>query len=163
MGLMPAESGPLIKLLRLPLASNGALRLPLLSNTLPMKSIVCFALLLLVALPFSGMAASAHRKGKLLHVVSFKFKETASKEDIRRVEEAFHALKAKIPGVEKLVWGTNVSPEKHDKGFTHCWVLTFNSEKDRDAYLVHPDHKKFGELVGPFLGDVFVVDFWSHE
>lgn len=128
----------------------------------PMKTIFCLGLLLLTALPLTGLAAS-HKKGKLLHVVSFKFKETATKEDIRKVEDAFHALKTKIPQVQKLVWGTNVSPEKHDKGFTHCWVLTFNSDADRDAYLVHPDHKKFGELVGPYLGDVFVVDFWSRE
>lgn len=128
-----------------------------------MRFIVCLGLLLCVAVSLTASAAPSQRKGKLLHVVSFKFKETATKEDIRRIEEAFHGLKAKIPQVQKLVWGTNSSPEKHDKGFTHCWVLTFNSDADRDAYLVHPDHKKFGELAGPFLGDVFVVDFWTHE
>ena len=29
--------------------------------------------------------------------------------------------------------------------------------------LVHPDHKKFGGIVGPVLGDVFVIDFWAQE
>jgi hypothetical protein len=57
--------------------------------------------------------------------------------------------------------GINVSPEGLDKGFTHCFILTFKSEKDRDAYLVHPDHKAFGGLVGPVLDDVFVIDFWA--
>jgi hypothetical protein len=57
----------------------------------------------------------------------------------------------------------NNSPEKHNKGTTHGFILTFNNEKDRDAYLVHPDHKKFGELVGPLLADVFVIDFWAQE
>lgn len=128
-----------------------------------MKYSFFLGILLCATLPFTAFAASSHRKGKLFHVVSFKFKDTASKEDIRKVEEAFHSLKTKIPQVQKLVWGTNSSPEKHDKGFTHCWILTFNSDADRDAYLVHPDHKKFGELVGPFLADVTVIDFWSRE
>ena len=71
------------------------------------------------------------------------------------------ALKEKIPGIASLDWGTNVSPEKHDKGFTHCFVLSFASEKDRDAYLPHPAHKAFGKMLGPILDDVMVIDFWS--
>jgi hypothetical protein len=51
-----------------------------------------------------------------------------------------------------------VNTQAH-KGFTHCWLLTFNSEKDRDAYLVHPDHKEFVKLAGPLIEDVFVIDF----
>lgn len=102
-------------------------------------------------------------KSQLLHVVSFKFKDSATKEDIRKVEEAFRALKSKVPQIKKLVWGLNNSPEGLNKGCTHAWVLTFASEADRDAYLVHPDHKEFGKLVGPLLGDVFVVDFWTKD
>ena len=67
------------------------------------------------------------------------------------MEDAFRALKGKIPEIISYEWGTNVSPEKHDKGFTHGFILTFKSDKDRDTYLVHPAHKKFGELVGPVL------------
>src|SRR5689334_18579138 len=100
-------------------------------------------------------------KGKLLHVVSFKFKESATKEQIKQVEDAFAGLKKKIKEIKDYQWGTNVSPEKHDKGFTHGFILKFDSAKDRDAYLVHPDHKEFGKLVGPVLADVFVIDFWT--
>ena len=110
------------------------------------------------AAPAQDAAAS---KGKLYHVVSFKFKEDASKEQVRQVEEAFAALPGKIPAIASFTWGTNVSPEKHAKGFTHGFVLTFDTEKARDEYLVHPDHKKFGALVGPVLADVFVIDFWG--
>ena len=102
-------------------------------------------------------------KSQLLHVVSFKFKDSASKDDIKKVEEAFRALKSKVPQIKKLVWGLNNSPEGLNKGCTHAWVLTFGSEADRDAYLVHPDHKECGKLVGPLLGDVFVVDFWTKD
>lgn len=115
-----------------------------------------------LALIFAFAFAVAAAEGKkLYHVVSFKFKDTASKAQIKEVEDAFRDLKKKIKEIQSYEWGTNVSPEKHDKGFTHAFILAFNTEKDRDAYLVHPDHKAFGKLVGPVLADVFVVDFWT--
>ena len=104
--------------------------------------------------------ASAGKK-ELLHVVSLKFKPGATPEQIGLVEKAFEGLKEKIPGITSLKWGTNVSPEKHAKGFTHCFVLTFASDKDRDVYLVHEDHKAFGQVLGPVIDDVFVIDFWA--
>ena len=117
-----------------------------------LTSLLCAALL-------AGLTASAVAADKLQHVVSFKFKSTASPEDIKKVETAFGDLKKKIPQIKSLEWGTNVSPEKFNKGFTHCWVLSFASAKDRDTYLNHPDHKAFGSLVGPVVDDVFVIDF----
>jgi hypothetical protein len=116
---------------------------------------------ILSAILVSGMMVSATAADKLQHVVCFKFKTTATAQDIKQVEEAFQALKQKIPQVVTLEWGTNVSKEKRDKGFTHCFVLSFKSEKDRDTYIEHPEHKAFGKLVGPVLDDVFVIDFWS--
>lgn len=116
---------------------------------------------ILSAILVSGMMVSAHAANGLQHVVCFKFKTTATAQDIKQVEEAFQALKQKIPQVVTLEWGTNVSKEKRDKGFTHCFVLSFKSEQDRDTYIEHPEHKAFGKIVGPVLDDVFVIDFWS--
>jgi hypothetical protein len=116
---------------------------------------------ILSAILVSGMMVSANAADKLQHVVCFKFKTTATAQDIKQVEVAFEALKQKIPQVVTLEWGTNVSKEKRDKGFTHCFVLSFKSEQDRDTYIEHPEHKAFGKLVGPVLDDVFVIDFWS--
>ena len=98
---------------------------------------------------------------KIRHVVCFKFKEDATKEQIAKVEKAFEDLKKqkKIVEIENLEWGTNNSPEGLNKGFTHCFILTFADEKARDAYLPHPDHKAFGEVLKPILADVFVIDF----
>jgi hypothetical protein len=126
-----------------------------------MKTLSLILVVSFVAAIATWAAEAQGKNSRLLHVVSFKFKDTATQEQIKEVEDAFRALKGKIPGIVSLEWGTNVSPEKFAKGFTHCWVLSFQSDKDRDAYLVHPDHKKFGALLGPVLGDVFVIDFWS--
>jgi hypothetical protein len=126
---------------------------------------IALAVVLVLSLVSGVVAADSAtaKKGKLHHVVALKFKEGTSKEQIKEVETAFRDLKKKIKEVNSLKWGTNVSPEKHDKGFTHCFVLTFKSDKDRDAYLVHPDHKAFGKLLGPVMADVFVVDFWPEK
>src|SRR5438046_32276 len=56
------------------------------------------------------------RRGELFHVVSLKFKPGATPEQIGLVEKSFEGLKETIPGIKSLKWGTNVSPEKHDKG-----------------------------------------------
>jgi len=104
---------------------------------------------------------SSMKKTQLKHVVLFKFKDSASSEDIAKAEEAFVSLPTKIPEIRGFEWGINNSPEGLDKGFTHCFFLTFDSEEDRAVYLPHPDHKAFGGLLGPILEDVLVVDYWT--
>ena len=106
--------------------------------------------------------APAARK-QLRHVVLFKFKESATAEDVKKVEEAFSALPGKIPQIRGYEWGTNNSPEGLDKGFTHCFFLTFDSEEDRAVYLPHPDHQAFGAVLCPYLEDVLVVDYLTKE
>ena len=109
------------------------------------------------------LTMNANAADKLQHVVSFKFKGTATPQEIKKVEDAFRALKGKIPQISSFEWGTNVSKENHDKGFTHCFIVTFKSEQDRDTYAAHPDHKAFAKDLGPILEDVFVIDFWAKE
>lgn len=99
----------------------------------------------------------------LRHVVMFKFKEATSKDDIRKVQDAFSALPSKIPQIASYEWGTNNSPEGLDKGFTHIFFLTFKSDEDRAVYLPHPDHKAFVEVLGSHLDDVLVLDYWSRK
>jgi hypothetical protein len=112
-------------------------------------------LLALALLAMSTIAAD----GPVYHVVHFKFKADATPAQIENVEKGFAALKGKIEVVQSLEWGTDISPEKLGKGFTHCWILTFKNEKDRDAYLVHPAHKAFVDILKPVLEEPLVVDF----
>ena len=98
---------------------------------------------------------------ELKHAVFFRFKEDAAAEDITAVEEGFAALPSKIDAIKGFEWGTNNSPETKDDGFTHCFMVTFDSEEGREAYLPHPDHKAFVELLGPCLDAPRVLDWWS--
>jgi hypothetical protein len=123
-----------------------------------------FGACVLAAFVVSALAADgSDKKGPLRHVVSFKFKEAATPAQIQKVVDDFRDLKIKIPTIVSFECGTNVSPEKLNKGFTHCFVLTFKSEKDRDAYLVHPAHQAFGQSLGPVLADVLVIDFQAQK
>jgi len=104
------------------------------------------------------------KKDSLLrHVVLFKFKPGTSKEDIAKVETAFSALPSKISQIAGYEWGLNNSPEGLDKGFTHCFFVTFHSEEDRAIYLPHPDHKAFVGILSPHLEDAVVVDYWANS
>lgn len=98
----------------------------------------------------------------LRHVVLFQFKKGTSSEKIKEIETAFHKLPAKIPQIFGYEWGLNNSPENLNKNFSHCFLLTFKSEADRDIYLPHPDHKAFGEKLRSILEDVLVIDYWTN-
>ena len=125
-----------------------------------MHRFIPIALLALFSIAFFASPAE-DSAGTLRHVVAFKFKSDVEPSQIAEVVDEFRALRNSIDAIVSFETGTNVSPEKLNKGFTHCFVLTFRNEKDRDAYLVHPAHKAFGQSLGPVLDDVLVIDFWA--
>ncbi len=110
-----------------------------------------------------GTPAREKLEKQLKHLVFFKFKDDASKKDVTAVVAAFAALPAKIDAIKAFEWGMNNSPEKHDDGFTHVFVVTFDSEEGRAAYLPHPDHKAFAGSLAPVLDKVRVIDFWAER
>ena len=93
------------------------------------------------------------------HVVCFKFKDDATPEQITTVEKEFAKLPSKIDTITDFEWGTNVSPENHAQGYTHCFIVTFADKAGLEKYIPHPDHKKFVALLLPSLDKVFVIDF----
>lgn len=109
-------------------------------------------------------AAASHAEvpARLLrHVVLFKFKDGTTDAQIGQIERAFCALPGKIDAIYDFEWGTDVSVENLQQGFTHCFVVTFRSRADRAKYLPHPAHKIFGKLLGPHLDKVLVIDYWT--
>lgn len=102
-------------------------------------------------------------ESELKHAVFLKFKDDAAAEDIKKVEEAFAALPSKIDTIKHFEWGINNSPEKNDQGFTHCFMVTFDSEDGRATYLPHPEHEAFVEVLKPVLDQVRVLDFWGER
>ena len=124
-----------------------------------------------VALPVALQAADESESSKTpkttapvqklyRHAVFLKFKDDASPEAIKAVVDAFVALKGKIPAIQALEWGKNVSPENLNQGLTHAFFLTFASKESLEKdYLHHADHVAFGGILKPVLDKVLVVDY----
>jgi hypothetical protein len=98
----------------------------------------------------------------LRHVVLFAFKDTSTQQ-IREIEQAFCRLPNQIAQIYNFEWGTDVSVEQLNQGFSHCFLVTFLSEADRDAYLPHPAHQAFVAMLKPHLEKVLVIDYWSRK
>lgn len=108
-----------------------------------------------------GVDPKAEREGLLRHIVMIKFKDESKPADIKRVVDAFAALQDKIDEIHDFEMGTNNSPEGLSDGFTHAFVVTFKTEKDREAYLPHEEHQAFVEVLKPHMDKVMVIDFWA--
>lgn len=97
----------------------------------------------------------------LRHVVMFGWKPEVPAEKVREIEDAFRALPARIPQVAAFEWGTDVSVQGFSRGFTHCFVVSFASEADRDEYQTHPDHQAFVALSRPSVAQLLTFDYFA--
>ena len=129
----------------------------------PLTLLACMLLSAVVAAVVLSTARAQEKEQSaeplVRHVVLFQFKEEATPQDVARIEKAFAALPERIDGITEFEWGVNSSPEGLDDGFTHCFVVTFASAADRDAYLPHPAHKDFVKILRPHLEKALVVDY----
>ncbi len=92
------------------------------------------------------------------HMAFFQFKPECTAEDIAEVWRIMEDLPKQIPGILNLTWGENTSTEGLSDGFTHSFVMLFESAAARDAYLPHPAHQRAVNLVVPKLARVIVCD-----
>ena len=115
--------------------------------------------ILAVAIMIPAKVSAEDKKSDYRHVVLFQFKESATAEQIKGIEEEFAKLKDKIDTITGYEWGTNVSPEGMNDGLTHCFIVSFADKAGLDKYLPHPEHKAFVEKLLPILEKAVVVDF----
>jgi hypothetical protein len=126
------------------------------------KFILILGLLTFTSFQLTAQSKTTNQK-LLRHIVLFSFKEGSTDAQIKTVTDAFAALPKKIKQIKTFEWGVNNSPESLNEGFTHCFFVTFSSEKDRAIYLPHPDHVAFGNILRPILDKVLVLDYWSKK
>lgn len=121
---------------------------------------------LVAAVLFCGVIAMAEdgNAGKVLrHVVMFRFKDTATPEKIKEIEEAFRALPSKIPEIQDFEWGVDLKQGKSCDGFTHLFFVTFKDKAGLDVYSPHPAHKAFVEILKPYLDKCHVIDYFAEK
>jgi hypothetical protein len=92
------------------------------------------------------------------HIAFLKFKPACAAAEVAEVWRLIEALPKQIPGVLGLTWGPNLSTEGLDQGFTHSFVMVFESAAARDAYLPHPVHQAVVQKLLPRLDSVIVCD-----
>jgi len=120
-----------------------------------------FLYVFIISLTSTQVFSQGKSSKKLLrHVVIFKFNDSSSAEDVQNVADTFYALKKSVPQIKEMEWGINNSPEQFNQGFTHCFIISFKSEKDLADYQNNPSHKAFQEVLKPHMEKVFVVDYW---
>ncbi len=110
----------------------------------------------------SPLVAAAPAK-LLRHVVMYKFKDSATPQQVQEVVAAFAGLPAKIDAIVGFEHGTNVSKEGKSEGFTHVFVVSFRDEAGREAYLKHPAHDAYVQVVKDKREKVVVFDYWAEQ
>ena len=109
---------------------------------------------------FALMTTSAPAAEALYrHVVFFKFKDSSTAEQVQGIEKDFIELAGKIETVKGFEWGTNVSPEGLNDGYTHCFFVTFTDKAGLEVYLPHAAHQEFVGKLKPLLDKVCVLDY----
>jgi hypothetical protein len=96
----------------------------------------------------------------LRHLVLYTWKPETPPEQVREIEDAFRALPGRIPQVAAFEWGTDVSVQGLSRGFTHCFLVSFASEADRDVYQAHPDHQAYIALSRPHVEQILTFDYF---
>jgi heme-degrading monooxygenase HmoA len=122
-----------------------------------------FPLILLGAWIVMSLSTAAAADKVLRHIVMYQFKAGITPAQIQEVVDTFGGLPQKINTIIGYEAGTNVSREGKSEGYTHAFVVTFKSEADLAAYLVHPAHEAYVKIVRDRREKVIVFDYWADK
>jgi hypothetical protein len=112
---------------------------------------------------FWGKPEKDRKEREVKHALFLKFKDSATAEQMKEVEDALAKLPSQCDSIKSFEWGKNNSPEKHDEGFTHCYMFTFDDTKGLKDYASSPEHKVAVEKIIAAAEKGRVLDFWTKE
>jgi hypothetical protein len=78
------------------------------------------------------------------HCVFFRFRDDVDAGERRAIHRDLSALREVVPGMGAVQFGENNSPEPFSNGFQHGFMIDFDTDAARDAYLVHELHQAAG-------------------
>jgi hypothetical protein len=85
------------------------------------------------------------------HCVLVKLRSDNPDGTAENVLRELAGLKEKIPGILDFCGGAYSSGEGLNRGYTHGFIMTFESAAARDGYLVHPEHVAVAQRLLPFV------------
>ncbi|RBM09331.1 hypothetical protein NJLHNGOC_01810 [Novacetimonas cocois] len=131
--------------------------------------------LLAAQIGLRAFTAPDFRPGKVRHIVLMRFLPTITDAQRAEVVRRFKALaqvsrrdngQQVVAGIET---GVQMSGEGADQGFDQAFVMTFNSEGDRNYYVgrpvvtdpayFDPAHEAFKKFAAPYIISVLVFDY----
>jgi hypothetical protein len=112
---------------------------------------------------FWGKPEKDRKDREIKHALFLKFKDSASDEEKKGVEEAIAKLAADTDGVKAFEWGKNNSPETHDEGFTDAFMFTFDDVDGLRKYAASPEHQAVVEKIMAASEKGRVLDFWTKD
>jgi Stress responsive A/B Barrel Domain len=112
---------------------------------------------------FWGNPEKPRKERQLRHALFLKFKADASDEQVKAAEEAITDLPSQCETIKGFEFGKNNSPEKHDEGFTHCYLFTFDDADGLKTYAAAPAHKAAVEKIFAAAEKGRVLDFWTKD
>jgi len=95
-----------------------------------------------------------------VHIVFFKWKKSAPKEEIVKIISDLREMRDKIPGIIGLRSGHNYSMDLHD--YTHALVVSFKDKKSLDDYRKNPMHMKVVKKIILYEEHSLAIDFEDH-
>lgn len=78
------------------------------------------------------------------HIVLVRFKPEIGKDEIQSIFEKIGALETILPTMKSFDYGKYNGAQERHKGFDYAFYMVFETARERDEYLVHPEHVKVG-------------------
>lgn len=116
----------------------------------------------------------AYKPGLVRHIVLFRYRESITQQQLDEIQHLFLALKTTAqrqghPYIRTIETGKQISGENTGHGMEQAFIVTFNSEGDRNYYVGTPvvkdpayydaAHADFKRHVAPYLSDILVFDY----
>lgn len=92
-----------------------------------------------------------------VHVVMFRWQDTADPDLIDDAMQKLLALRGKVPGLVESTGGANESTRS--QGYSHGAVMKFQDRKALEAYATHPEHQNVLQLLAAIMAQVVVLDY----
>lgn len=104
------------------------------------------------------------KTGVYRRVVLVQFNDDTPEYTMRGIEDAFGALCQGMSQITDYQWGRHEGNQPHEEAYTHCFILGFSSNNERDSYLLHPAHRAFcSQYLTPHLKKICQFDFQARE
>ncbi|MDZ8056199.1 MAG: Dabb family protein [Aulosira sp. ZfuVER01] len=95
---------------------------------------------------------------QIQHMVLFKFKPEVPAEKITGFLKQLQEISKTLPGITYFAGGPYSSSEGLNQGYTHGFLMTFESAAARDAYLPHPLHEEIKAEILPCIDGLIAFD-----